>query len=238
MKKSKADPLKPPIEDLQGQVYQHELGDPDRAKQIDHLLDKWRPEAGAKKRSRQRKETVALPEKTGGVRPFRQPHKHLLIAVDESEVSQRAVAYVAEMISGRKDIRVLLAHAARPAKPRLLEFGGCENPKQEKASEAALRRVRADHMEREDLAAAPMFAHGKEILGAAGVPEQAVDTQTVDWNPNEGLDSAILRLADEKHCGTIVVGYAAFSWFHGLLHAHLADVLLKNAAGVAIWIIH
>jgi hypothetical protein len=37
MKKSKADPRNPPIEDLEGQVYQHELGDPDRAEQIDRV---------------------------------------------------------------------------------------------------------------------------------------------------------------------------------------------------------
>jgi hypothetical protein len=34
MNKKKADPRKPPIEDMQGHSYQHELGDPDRAAQL------------------------------------------------------------------------------------------------------------------------------------------------------------------------------------------------------------
>jgi hypothetical protein len=55
MKKSKADPRNPPIEDLQGQVYQHELGDPDRAEQIDRVLEEWGRKASAKKRTRGKK---------------------------------------------------------------------------------------------------------------------------------------------------------------------------------------
>lgn len=42
MEKKKADPRKPPIEDMQGHVYQHELGDPDRAEQIERSLKKAR----------------------------------------------------------------------------------------------------------------------------------------------------------------------------------------------------
>src|SRR5688572_11451334 len=37
MNKKKADPRKPPIEDLQGHSYQHEIGDPDRGKQVERL---------------------------------------------------------------------------------------------------------------------------------------------------------------------------------------------------------
>lgn len=39
MRKEKADPKDPPLEDLQGQVYQHELGDPDMEDKIEELLN-------------------------------------------------------------------------------------------------------------------------------------------------------------------------------------------------------
>jgi nucleotide-binding universal stress UspA family protein len=237
MKKSKADPRKPPIEDLQGLVYQHELGDPDRAEQIDHVLDEWGRKAAANKRAREKKEPSTFPQKKRPI-PFLQPHKHLLIPVDASEVSERALAYVAELLDGRRDIRVLLLHVPRGVPPELLEFGGSENPAQEETAEAALQGDRTDWIERERLAAAPMFERARALLREASVPEEVVDTDIVASNPNESLDSAILEIAHEKHCGTVVVGYAAFSWFQDLLYAHLAEVLLQKAAGIAVWIVH
>jgi nucleotide-binding universal stress UspA family protein len=238
MKKSKADPRNPPIEDLQGQVYQHELGDPDRAEQIDRVLEEWERKASARKRTRGKKEPSPRPQKTGTTATLRQRRKHLLIAVDASEISERALAYVADLIDGRDDIRILLLHVPKPTPPKLLEFGGRENPAEEKRAEAGLRRARRDWIEREQLAAAPMFGHARTVLREAGVPEKAIDTQIVPWNPNESLGSAILEVAYERHCGTVVVGYAAFSWFQELLHPHLAEVLLQKAAGIAVWIVH
>ena len=238
MNKSKADPRKPPIEDLQGQVYQHELGDPDVEEQIDRKLEEWGRRASARERAREGKDRLLLPQKTETVGTLVQTHKHLLIAVDASEVSKRALAYVAELMAGREDIRVLLLHAARPVPPKLLEFGGSENPEEEKTAEAALQGARTDWVEHEDRAAARMFARAKAMLRQAGVPEDVVDTQTVAWNPNESLDTAILQVAHEKHCGTVVVGYAAFSWLQERLHSNLAESLLQKAAGIAIWIVH
>jgi nucleotide-binding universal stress UspA family protein len=239
MKKSKANPLNPPLEDLQGQVYQHELGDPDIEEQIDRKLDEWGRRASKKKHPPEKKgPPLLLPQRTGTTGPLLQTHKHLLIAVDGSEVSKRALAYVGELMGGRQDIRVLILHAARPAPPKLLEFGGSENPEEEKAGEVALQGARTDWIEREDRAAARMFAHARATLRKAGVPEDVVDTETVPWDPHESLDTAILEVAHEKHCGTVVVGYAAFSWLQEHLHSHLAESLLQKAAGIAIWIVH
>ena len=238
MNKSRANPRKPPIEDLQGQVYQHELGDPDVEEQIDRKLDEWGRRASARGRAREGKDRLLLPQKTETIGTLVQTHKHLLIAVDASEVSKRALAYVAELMDGREDIRVLLLHAAKPVPPKLLEFGGSENPEEEQTAEAALQSARTDWIKGERRAVAPMFERARALLSKSGVPEEVVDTQIVAGNPNESLDSAILEVAHEKHCGTVVVGYAAFSWFQEHLHRHLAEVLLQKAAGIAIWIVH
>jgi nucleotide-binding universal stress UspA family protein len=201
MKKSKADPRNPPIEDLQGQVYQHELGDPDRAEQIDRVLEEWERKASAKKRTRGKKEPSTRSQKTATTAGSLLTRKHLLIAVD---ISERALAYVAALADGRRDIRILLVHVPKPIPPKLLEFGGREDPGEEKRAESALRRARTDWIERAQLAAAPIFGHARAVLREAGVPEEVIDTQIVAWNPNESLDSAILEVAHEKtlrHCG-------------------------------------
>ena len=239
MKKSKADPRKPPIEDLQGQVYQHELGDPDRSAQIDRILEEWERKVSAKKRTRRRrKKHFTLAQKARAKGPLLQTKKHLLIAVDGSEVSDRALAYVAQLMDGQRDIRVSLLHVPKPIPPELLEFGGRENPAEEITAEVALQSARTDWIKRERRAAAPMFERARALLSKSGVPEEVVDMQIVAANPNESLDSAILEVAHEKHCGTVVVGYAAFSWFQEHLHRHLAEALLQKAAGIAIWIVH
>jgi len=126
----------------------------------------------------------------------------------------------------------------KPTPPKLLEFGGRENPAEEETAEAALQSDRTDWLDREQLAAAPMFTRARALLREARVPEEFVETTIVASDPHESLDSAILEVAHEKHCGTLVVGYAAFSWFQELLHAHLAEALLQKAAGIAIWIVH
>ncbi|HEY2384720.1 MAG TPA: hypothetical protein VGK48_26385 [Terriglobia bacterium] len=38
MKKEKVDPKHPPLKDLQGHTYQHELGDPDAAEKINRII--------------------------------------------------------------------------------------------------------------------------------------------------------------------------------------------------------
>src|SRR5262249_33100666 len=113
-----------------------------------------------------------------------------------------------------------------------------ENPAEEKRAESALRRARTDWIEREQLAAAPMFGHARAVLPEAGVPEEVIDTQIVARNPNESLHAAILEVAHETHDRTVAAGYAAFSWFQDTLHRHLAEVLLQKAAGTAVWIVH
>src|SRR5438552_4396598 len=62
------------------------------------------------------------------------PHnKRILLAVDESDASRRAVDYVADMIDGRAGFHIGLVHLESP--PRMLEWGGSENPEiEEKVS--------------------------------------------------------------------------------------------------------
>ena len=53
--------------------------------------------------------------------------RHILIAVDASGASDRAVTYVGEMIGKRQGYRVRLLHLLPPLPPPLLEVAGSEN---------------------------------------------------------------------------------------------------------------
>jgi hypothetical protein len=56
MNKGKVDPQKPPIEDVQGHSYQHEIGDPDVQKKIEAVLNK----GGSARRLPERNKTTPI----------------------------------------------------------------------------------------------------------------------------------------------------------------------------------
>ena len=58
----------------------------------------------------------------------------ILVAVDESENSHRAVQYVGALLRRTPDVAVTLFHVLKPMPRELLEHGGSENP----AAEAKL----------------------------------------------------------------------------------------------------
>ena len=68
-----------------------------------------------------------------------QNSKRILVAVDGSQESFRTVAYVADMVSGRRGIHVGLLHLEVP--PKMLEWGGSEDPEIEDRTESERDRA-------------------------------------------------------------------------------------------------
>src|SRR5919198_5611792 len=97
--------------------------------------------------------------------------KNMLIAVDDSEESYRAVAYVGSIIGGRTDCRVSLLHALPPLPRELLEFGGTSDPQQEEQEEGHIKAEQARWIEAVAQAAEPIFTRAKRLLQEANVPE-------------------------------------------------------------------
>ena len=106
--------------------------------------------------------------------------KHILIAVDDSEASYRAVTYVGSIMSGGEGFRVCLLHALPPLPREVLEFGGSGAPQQEEWEAARLHTEQARWIEAVAQAAEPVFTRAKQILHEARVPADAVETQIVD----------------------------------------------------------
>jgi len=66
----------------------------------------------------------------------------LLVVVDNSLASMRAVAYVAQILGGRRGFRFCLAHTLPSPPAGMMEFGGSEDPQKEEWLEARLRASR------------------------------------------------------------------------------------------------
>src|SRR3989442_11825920 len=135
--------------------------------------------------------------------------KHILIAVDDSEASYRAVTYVGSIMRGCEGFRVCLLHALPPLPRELLEFGGSGDPQHEEREEMHLHTEQARWSEAAAQAAEPVFTRAKQILHAAHVPADAVEPQIVDTVNNQDIVLNMHETAHAPHCGPVVVSRQA-----------------------------
>jgi nucleotide-binding universal stress UspA family protein len=161
----------------------------------------------------------------------------ILIAIDDSAASYRAVTYVAQIIGGGKEFRILLLHVPEPMPPKLLEFGGAENPVEEQRAEMSLKESQIGWTEKVERTAQPIFARAKAILLEAQVPETAVTTHLFIPRTERSLDASILDVAQAEECATIVVGRESFPWLKELFQQHIADKLLEQDHNRTLWIV-
>jgi hypothetical protein len=161
----------------------------------------------------------------------------MMVVVSESAASERALAYVARVLGGRRGVQVCLARALPPVPPALLEFGGAENPREEIRREAELRakrrawRTAATNTVRRSLDGA------RQTLRGGGVPPHRIRTHLFD--PADGRDTAeeILCTARARHYRTVVVGRESASRIRGFLSRDLAEELVHRAKGLTVWVV-
>jgi nucleotide-binding universal stress UspA family protein len=163
--------------------------------------------------------------------------KHILIAVDDSEASYRAVTYVGSIIGRCEDFRVCLSHALPPLPRELLEFGGSEDPQQEEREEACIKAEQDRWLEAVAQAAEPVFTRAKHILHEARVPEDAVQTQIVDTVNTQDTVLDILEAAHARHCGTVVVGRKSYHGLTALVTSHVSDEVIRQGQDLAVWVV-
>lgn len=140
-------------------------------------------------------------------------HERILMAVDDSPASEKALAYVARMVTGRPDHYVHLVHVLPP-----------------RTSGNANAKVR-DEGTRELLAAMSARLH------AAGLAEDHVDTGTLTVGHDASLVEGLLDAARDQSCSTLVVGRNSLSPLRELFHGHPADQLVRTARGFTLWIV-
>lgn len=163
--------------------------------------------------------------------------KGILIAIDDSEASRRAVAYVARMMSGQTGLRIRLLHVLAPLPPRLVEYGRARGPKSAQGLDA--NDAHAEWIAQGKDAARPVFARAKAILRKARIPARALGTELVTSSTDQDLATIILEAARTSQCGTIVVGRETYAGLRELFqrHVHVADALIQKAQGLALWVV-
>ena len=161
----------------------------------------------------------------------------LLIALDDSDASKRAVKYVAKFVGRRKGFRICLVHVLRPLPPELLEHGGSEDPSKEESLQLELEAEQSRWIATAKKEAQKDLDQSAAILRKAGISARAL--QSLFCEPGEGPKTAdvLLEMAKECRCRTVVVGRRSASWLHELFSQELSEELLRRGKGFCVWAI-
>lgn len=149
----------------------------------------------------------------------------------------QAVAYVASVIGGRKDVHVCLLHVPTPFPAELREAPWTDAPAMMERAQEELRESQAQWREKEESAAQIIFSQAKAILHKGGLPPLAVETQLSACCWAHTVADDILDAAREKRCKTVVVGREAFTMLETLLKRHVGDMLIRKGKELTLWIV-
>jgi nucleotide-binding universal stress UspA family protein len=161
--------------------------------------------------------------------------KRILVALDGSATSRRTVAYVADIVGGRPGFHVGLVHLELP--PRMLEWGGAEDPKREERISSERAEV---YQEMENAAVEKGQALLQQLQGI--LAERGTDVTASLVQFEEPLDpktitTHLLKIAAEQEYGTVVVGWHSFSGLQRLFRHHVGGELVRMGQGLTIWVV-
>jgi len=158
----------------------------------------------------------------------------ILVAVDESENSHRAVQYVGALLRRTPDVAVTLFHVLKPMPRGLLEHGGSENPVAEARLSEQLRKDQDAWIRREAESECPFLISAAQTLTQSGFDPSRVALRI---GHEENIARNILEEARSGNHDTIVVGRHGTSRIKRLFGGGVTDTLLQDAKGFAIWIV-
>ena len=160
--------------------------------------------------------------------------KKILVAVDDSEQSIRGVQYVGSMLRDTPDVKVTLFHVLNPMPRELMEHGGSENPDTEDYLGAQLRRDQEEWARKEGAIEYPILLKALEHLGQTGFP---IDRVTLKFGHERDIADTIIDEAKSGGYGTVVVTRHGTWGTKRLFGNGVAERLLREVSGAAIWML-
>ena len=158
----------------------------------------------------------------------------VLLAVDESENSHRVVQYVGSLLRRTPDVAVTLFHVLKPMPRELLEHGGSENPAAEAQLSVQLHSEQDAWIRKERESECHVLRKACETLTQSGFDMSHV---ALKFGHEDDIARNILEEARSGHHETIVVGRHGMSRIKRIFGGGVTDQLLRDAKGLAIWVV-
>ena len=151
----------------------------------------------------------------------RDTERHLLVGVDESDNSKRAVMYLADFFSGYQDVFVtLLSIIPEPSE----DFFPTETERQAwlKKKEAEMQKYLAGY---------------KEILLGAGFQEAQIETRLSIRPGTISIGDAILEEQEKLRCCIVVVGRRGITHSEEFIFGSTSSKILHQAKHCAVMVV-
>jgi len=157
--------------------------------------------------------------------------KRILVAIDDSDGSWRAVDYVGRQFSGVNDLKITLFHVLVGLPPQFWDDGHFLTEEEKAARKIVIEKW----LSNQKYILEPLFKRAIEILTALGIRREQIEIKSV----SESIDViAQCILAEAKAGGyqTLVVGRCGRSIRHFLLGS-TASTIINAGAGIAIYVV-
>src|SRR6185503_8722928 len=161
-------------------------------------------------------------------------HARILIAIDGSEHSARALHYVGTLLRETSDVQVTLFHVLKPMPRELLEHGGSEDPAEEVRLAKKLQEDQENWVRTESVFESPILVTALELFGKTGFP---LDRVTLKFGHEDDIAHTILDEARTGGYGTIVMSRHASNAIKRFFGGSITDQLLRDASGFTLWIV-
>ena len=158
----------------------------------------------------------------------------ILIEVDGSEHSARALRYVGTLLRDTRDVQVTLFHVLKPMPRELLEHGGSEDPAEEIRLAKELQQDQENWVRTESLFESPILATALELFRQTGFP---LDRVTMKFGHEDDIAHTILDEARTGGYGTIVVSRQGSNGMKRFFGGGVTDQLLRDASGYTLWVV-
>jgi len=158
----------------------------------------------------------------------------ILIAVDGSEHSARALDYVGTLLRDTRDVQVTLFHVLKPMPRELLEHGGSEDPAEEVRLAKKLQEDQENWVLTESRFEHPILLTAMELFGKTGFP---LDRVTLKFGHEDDIAHTILDEARAGGYQTIVVSRHGSKKMKLFFGGGITDQLLRTASGYTLWIV-
>lgn len=159
--------------------------------------------------------------------------KNLLIAVDDSSATTRALHYVGALLGETPAVTVTLFHVLNPMPRELMEHGGSENPDMEHQLGEQLRRDQQEWMHKEETLEYPILERALERLKETGFPSERV---TLKLGYAGDLVDTLVDEVRAGGYGTLVITKRGRPGAAHLFSSNIADRLSRDLSGIALWI--
>jgi len=153
----------------------------------------------------------------------------LLVVVDESPASTKALKYVAKIAAGRPNVSICLAHSLLAPPRQLVEFRGAEKRR--------LLAYQSRWISAGEMTEQRTLDRANKVLRRGGLKRQVFEAHYGYLVDGSRATQEILKLAKARRCDTVVIGKASLSWLGKLIDGDPAEEFLRQGKGFTIWIV-